>query len=163
MLKAPHTIVFHFLVRPGHLDISAMWRLWISICHECQSIAFISEIPFVRPVGTLLQFHTGYERTSKWQTIDSWILMEKWPSWGRIRHPVYCHDTFPMGKFDIPISIAALKSLCLCMQLCLCVVHVWAINKDLSAHVTEVRGQCWAARRGPLLDSDVVDYAWLMA
>lgn len=83
MLKALHTVVFHFLLRPRHLDISAMWRLWISVCHECQSIAFISEIPFVRPVGMLLRFHAGYERASKWQTIDSWILMEKWPSWGR--------------------------------------------------------------------------------
>lgn len=87
MLKALHTVVFHFLVRPGHLDISAMWRLWINVCHECQSIAFISEIPFVRPMGMLLQFHAGYERASEWQTIDFWILMEKWPSSGGIHQP----------------------------------------------------------------------------
>lgn len=40
--------------------------------------------------------------------------------------------------------------------------HVWAINKDLSLHVTEVCGPCWAALSGPLLDSEGVDYGWLM-
>lgn len=92
MLKALHTVVFHFLVRPRHLDISAMWRLWISVCHECQRIAFISEIPFVRPVGMLLRFQAGYEGTLKWQTVDCWILMEKWPSWERIRHALSLHS-----------------------------------------------------------------------
>lgn len=64
-VKSLHTVVFHFLVCPGHLDISAMWWLWISICHGCQGTAFISEIQFGRPLGVLLQFHAGYQRTSK--------------------------------------------------------------------------------------------------
>lgn len=119
MLKALHTVVFHFLVRPRHLDISAMWRLWISVCCECQSIAFISEIPFVRPVGMLLWFHAGYERASKWQTIDSWILMEKWPSWGRMHHRIYHHDTFPIGKLDSHLCASVKVSVC--VRNCVCV------------------------------------------
>lgn len=35
-------------------------------------------------------------------------------------------------------------------------------NKDLSMHVMQVCGQCWAALSAPLLDTAGVDYGWLM-
>lgn len=57
----------------------------------------------------------------------------------------------------IPIQVAVIK-LSVCVYFCFCLVHVWAINKDLSVQVTEVCGQCWAAPSGPLLDSEGVDY-----
>lgn len=42
------------------------------------------------------------------------------------------------GKMYIPIKVVVLK-LSDCVIL-FCLVHVWAINKDLSVHVTEVFG-----------------------
>lgn len=46
----------------------------------------------------------------------------------------------------------------MCTFICLWLQHVMTLNKDLSVHVTEVCGQCWAALSGLLLDSDGVDY-----
>lgn len=130
-----------------------MWWLWISVCHECQGITFTSEIPFVQPVG-MLWFHSGYGRTSTWETSDTWILLEAWPS-RKKNTSVGNLSCFTLANYlhwitNVEVMCGILSG------------SVRAINKDLSLHVTEVCGQRWAACSGPLLDSDCVDYGWLM-
>lgn len=141
MLKALHTVVFHFLARPGHLDISAVWWLWISVCHQCQSIIFISEIPFVQPVGTLLRFHAGWEGTSKWQTSSSWILMRKWPSCEGRRKKFFIQKNYTRFNGSAEVGVYVCDFVCL-WSFCGPLIKTWACTWQRSAGSV---GQPWVA------------------